>query len=56
MNNDIREGDIIVDTNGKKFIDLILIVKVRVKRLNLIVVSYGKSFITIDEWVCIATI
>ena len=54
MNNNIREGDIIIDTHGKKFLDLILIIKIRVKRLKLIVVSNGESFITTGEWVCIA--
>ena len=29
-----------------------LVVKVYVQRLNLIVVSCGESFVTIDEWIC----
>ena len=38
-----------------KFLDFILIGKGYVKRLNLVVISCGKSIVDVDEWACTAS-
>ena len=57
--NSVREGDVIVETNGNEHSQLSILLRSmrkHMERLNLIVVSCGESFVSPKEWACNAVI
>ena len=55
----VREGDVIVETNGNEhsqFSILLRSMRKHMERLNLIVVSCGELFVSLKEWACNAVI
>ena len=58
INDSVREGGVIVETNGNEYPRLNILLRFMRKdigRLNLIVVSCGESFVTTNEWSCTAS-